>query len=68
MSASATERIGPKAVGARLGVCAQTVRDMIRRQELPAIRVSKQFRVRVEDVDDYIAKQAASNTATGDQP
>jgi excisionase family DNA binding protein len=63
MATSPNERIGPKHAGDRLGVSDQTVRDMIHRKELPAIRVGKQFRILVKDLDDYIARQAGKARA-----
>lgn len=54
-------RIGTPAVAERLGVSDETIRQEIKRGNLPAIRVGRTYRVLRSDVDAYIA--AAANVA-----
>lgn len=42
------------AVARRLGVTAWTVRQLIERGELPALRVTKHYRVREADLEAFI--------------
>lgn len=47
--------VEPPAAGLELGVTGQAVRNMIRRGELPALRVGRRFKIRREDLDAYLA-------------
>ncbi|QIP38004.1 hypothetical protein G9444_0760 [Rhodococcus erythropolis] len=52
-----TTYIGTVPIAARLGVTAQTVRNLIRRGELgPAVRVGAQYRIPAEAVEAYLER------------
>ncbi len=57
MGTSLNEFTSVKAFASRIMVSVQTVYDMIARKEIAAIRVGKQYRIRVKDVEDYIGRQ-----------
>jgi excisionase family DNA binding protein len=44
-------------VAEQLRVSTMTVYRLIRRGELPAVRVGRNYRVRVEDLDGYLSEQ-----------
>jgi excisionase family DNA binding protein len=44
-------------VAEQLRVSTMTVYRLIRRGELPAVRVGRNYRVRVEDLDQYLSEQ-----------
>jgi excisionase family DNA binding protein len=44
-------------VAEQLRVSTMTVYRLIRRGELPAVRVGRNYRVRVEDLDRYLSEQ-----------
>ncbi|MFN6549554.1 helix-turn-helix domain-containing protein [Mycolicibacterium septicum] len=58
-------RIGTPAVAERLGVSDETIRQEIKRGNLPAIRVGRTYRVLQSDVDAYIAAAEAEAFQTG---
>ncbi|MDD1723607.1 MAG: helix-turn-helix domain-containing protein [Methanospirillum sp.] len=42
--------------GAYLAVSVRTIRDMIRRGDLPAIRIGNEYRIDENDIEKYIAR------------
>jgi excisionase family DNA binding protein len=46
-------------VAYRLGVSVQTVRRLIENGELKGVRVGRQWRVRQEDLDDYVRRMSS---------
>lgn len=60
----------PKSIAARLGVCTQTVFNMVTRGEFPrAVRVSENRLGFIEhEVDDWIAQRIAERDAAAGSP
>ena len=52
--------IGTPAIAADLDVTAQTVRNLVARGELPAIRIGGQLRIRRDDYAEFLRAPAAS--------
>jgi excisionase family DNA binding protein len=48
--------LGTEEVAAQLGVSTETVYELVRNGSIPAFRVSKFFRFRQSDIDEYLSK------------
>lgn len=60
------EHYSPEEIAERLKLDPETVRRWIRRGELPAVKVARQWRVSAGVLDDYLAgKRAAPGTFGG---
>lgn len=51
-----SEILKPAEVGKRLGVSPYTVLELIREGRLTAFKIRKQWRISLEDLEDFIAK------------
>lgn len=56
--------LSTKQVCDQLGVSPNTVKSLIQRGDLPAVRVGYQYRFRQADIDDYIRRQTVNTTET----
>jgi excisionase family DNA binding protein len=58
-----TPPLGVASTAAELGISRQAVRDLIRRGELPALRIGRAIRIRRCDLDAFTERALAAATA-----